>query len=473
MTKRELKELLCQRARDDFYTFCCLMVPEFYTEERYYLESWCKLLQKMYEGNDRKSLDKTEIYTLSAPPRHGKSITNQLFCAWLIGKNKNIRIAVITYGQNLSIKFSRAVRDFMFSTSDSTDDNIIYRDIFPNIEIESKNIECWKVKGSSDQHTLKTCTPGTSITGFGFDIIIVDDMVKDAKEACNIKILNERYDYLMNTALSRLEKKNGINKIIVVMTRWSKYDIVGQLTDKYTGDVHNYCYRVYDEENDKMLCEDIYSKEQYFTALKSADAKIILANYQQILIDSQNKMYEPFQTFDDFDFDSLPKFAMIDIADRGSDYTCCLVFCVKNEYIYIKDVFYTQDNMMKTEKTLPKFLAKNDVSLIYYERNNGGDLYMKNIKNNLRDITKNNKCLFKPFVSSENKDVKIMSNASWCNFYIRFPKNWNSMFNEFYIALESYSTIAKENLHDDAADCISMIADKFNKVKKKKAKIYI
>ena len=184
-------------------------------------------------------------------------------------------------------------------------------------------------------------------------------------------------------------------------------------------------------------------------------------------------MYEPFQTFDDFDFNSLPKFAMIDIADRGSDYTCCLVFCVKNEYIYIKDVFYTQDNMMKTEKTLPKFLAKNDVSLIYYERNNGGDLYMKNIKNNLRDITKNNKCLFKPFVSSENKDVKIMSNASWCNFYIRFPKNWNSMFNEFYIALESYSTIAKENLHDDAADCISMIADKFNKVKKKKAKIYI
>ena len=64
MTKRELKELLCQRARDDFYTFCCLMVPEFYTEERDYLESWCKLLQKMYEGNDRKSLDKTEIYTL-------------------------------------------------------------------------------------------------------------------------------------------------------------------------------------------------------------------------------------------------------------------------------------------------------------------------------------------------------------------------------------------------------------------------
>ena len=201
MTKRELKELLCQRARDDFYTFCCLMVPEFYTEEREYLKKWCNLLQKMYENNDRKSLDKTEIRTLSAPPRHGKSITNQLFCAWIIGRNKNIRIAVITYGQNLSIKFSRAVRDFMFSTCDSTDDNIIYRDIFPNIEIESKNIECWKVKGSSDQHTLKTCTPGTSITGFGFDIIIVDDMIKDAKEACNIKILNERYDYLMNTAL--------------------------------------------------------------------------------------------------------------------------------------------------------------------------------------------------------------------------------------------------------------------------------
>ena len=52
-------------ARRDFWSFCKLMAPDFYREDRPYLKTLCRRLQAFCES-DRK------VLVVNMPPRHGK-----------------------------------------------------------------------------------------------------------------------------------------------------------------------------------------------------------------------------------------------------------------------------------------------------------------------------------------------------------------------------------------------------------------
>ena len=118
--KREIK---LELARKDFWEFCRLIDPKFYKKNRKYLRELCSKLQAFYES-DKKAL------IVNMPPRHGKSYTIQLFCAWVFGKNINERIMTASYNERLAINFARFVRDTILKTK-AEESLIIYRDIFP------------------------------------------------------------------------------------------------------------------------------------------------------------------------------------------------------------------------------------------------------------------------------------------------------------------------------------------------------
>ena len=65
-------------ARRDFWSFCKLMAPDFYREDRPYLKTLCRRLQAFCES-DRK------VLVVNMPPRHGKSRTAVLLSQWLFG----------------------------------------------------------------------------------------------------------------------------------------------------------------------------------------------------------------------------------------------------------------------------------------------------------------------------------------------------------------------------------------------------
>ena len=55
-------------ARREFWSYCKLMAPGFYREDRPYLKELCTHLQAFCES-DRK------VLVINMPPRHGKSRT--------------------------------------------------------------------------------------------------------------------------------------------------------------------------------------------------------------------------------------------------------------------------------------------------------------------------------------------------------------------------------------------------------------
>ena len=73
---------------------------------------------------------------------------------------------------------------------------------------------------------------GGPFTGYGFDLLIIDDPVKNREEANSPTQRQHLWDWWRSTARTRLEPGGSM---IIVMTRWHEDDLVGRLLgDEYT-----------------------------------------------------------------------------------------------------------------------------------------------------------------------------------------------------------------------------------------------
>jgi Uncharacterized protein conserved in bacteria len=64
----------------------------------------------------------------------------------------------------------------------------------------------WSLEGNPVNNYLATSPSGTA-TGFGADLIIIDDVIKSAQEANNANRLDDIYRWYVDTMLSRLRKR--------------------------------------------------------------------------------------------------------------------------------------------------------------------------------------------------------------------------------------------------------------------------
>ena len=71
------QQAMMELARRDFWTYCKLTSPDFYSNDRAFLHDLADKLQWFIEEADEKFL------VVNMPPRHGKSRTATKFVQWL------------------------------------------------------------------------------------------------------------------------------------------------------------------------------------------------------------------------------------------------------------------------------------------------------------------------------------------------------------------------------------------------------
>lgn len=433
-------------ARRRFFDFCHLMAPRFYKERREYLQEMCDVLQEFYAG-DKK------VLVMDLPPRHGKSRTLQMFVQWLLGRDNSLKVMTGSYNEVLSKTFAKGVRD---SINEEKADAFIpvFNDVFPNVRIKSGDgaANLWGLEGGYNNY-LATSPSGTA-TGFGCNLLIIDDVIKSAEEAYNASAKEKHWQWYTNTMLSRLEEGG---KIIIVMTRWATDDLAGRVLEHYGGNaVHINMKAVQDDG--RMLCDEILSWESCSEKKKAMGFDIWSANYQQEPIDIKGRLYSGFKTYDG----ELPLFKRIasytDTADTGSDYLASYCYGVTfGDDAYILDVVYTQKAMEYTEPAVADMLYKNRVKVADIESNNGGRGFARNVERLLKakggSVTK-----VRWFTQHRNKQARILSNATWCMEHIYFPKGWHNRWPELYKSLTTYQKEGK-NIHDDAEDALTGICE--------------
>ena len=309
---------------------------------------------------------------------------------------------------------------------------------------------------------LATSPTGTA-TGFGANIIVIDDLIKNASEANNSLNRDKQWSWFTDTMLSRLEGNDW--KIIVVMTRWHSKDLAGRLISHCNENKINYKQILYKaiKEDGSMLCDDILNYDSYTIKTKTMSPEIAIANYQQEPIDLKGTLYKSFKTYDEIPKDMFGNYKFTEIksycdtADTGDDYLCNIIYGVLNREAYILDVYYTKDHMEITEKEVAKRLTEFKVNNALVEGNNGGRGFARQVERNMRDLG-NYKTIIRTFHQTNNKNARILSNATWIMEHIYYPSNWHNKWNEYFVSMKEYQREGK-NPHDDAQDATTGVAE--------------
>lgn len=443
-------------AKREFFFYCNLKAPDFYKPERKFLVDLCNELQDFYESDD-------EVLVINEPPRHGKTRTAGCFVEWVLGNNKNEKIMTGSYNETLSTVSAKNVRNTIQEIK-ADKDKIIYSDIFPDTKIKQGDgaMNLWSLEGGYNNY-LATSPTGTA-TGFGASLLIIDDLIKNASEAFNEEVLQKHWDWFTNTMLSRLEEGG---KIIIIMTRWATGDLAGRALAHYKeqgAKIRHISMKALQDDG-TMLCEEILSRRSYESKCKAMGLDIASANYQQEPIDIKGKLYTSFKTYKKIPMDEKGNhlFTSIrnytDTADQGDDYLCSIDYGVYNGEAYVLNVLYTKDGMEITEEETAKMLHEDGVNNADIESNNGGRGFGRSVERILREKFKSNRVQFNLFHQSKNKKARILSNSTWVMNHIYFPINWADKWPEYHEAMSKYQKEGK-NLHDDAPDATTGIAEK-------------
>jgi predicted phage terminase large subunit-like protein len=155
-------------------------------------------------------------------PRHGKSeLISYLAPAWFLGKYPHKKIIMASHTADLAVNFGRRVRNLVGSEA--------YRDIFPEVELQadSKSASRWGTNYNGEYFAIGV---GGALAGRGADLFIIDDphSEQDAKLG-RADVFKPAWEWFQSGPIQRLMPGGAI---IVVMTRWSKLDLTGEIINQ-------------------------------------------------------------------------------------------------------------------------------------------------------------------------------------------------------------------------------------------------
>lgn len=462
LDKEYIVAIACELARKSFYAYCRIRAPKLYNEENVYLKELCNTLQLFSENKILKP--NGEPYTkicLNAPPRHAKSYTVQLFTQWSLGHHPELQIMVGSYNETLATKFARTVRDGIQEVK-ASNDKIVYSDIFDTkIATGNAAINMWAVQGYPV--SFLSTSPSAMSTGIGCTLLIIDDIVRDHKEALNDRILQEHADWYYNTILPRFEF--GVKQILIG-TRWATKDLPGVLIKEDPDDWYvvklraNKAWPELPKTDDDMLNPRILSCADYIKRKSGrVDPYIFSANYDQEPMDADPSllMYPSLKTYRPGveDAGAGEVLAMIDPAGKGTDYFTCVVYTVKDGFAYVKDILYDNSHGSVTEPLCANMLTFHKVSLAHIEENGLGEGAKRAIEKILR-ANGNVTTELRGYSQGANKLAKIIEHATAVCNTILFPEGWHLRWPKAYRDLTTCTRIGKME-HDDIQDTLSNI----------------
>lgn len=169
-----------------------------------------------------------------APPRSGKSEkASRRFPAYVLGKHPNWNVIACSYSSDLANRMSRDTQRII--------DSDRYKEVFPEVRLNGSNIrtvaggairtaELWETLSPSGKlhgGSYRAAGVNGGITGQGMNIGIIDDPAKDYKTASSPTYQESVIDWFDTTFFTRADPK--LNGIIIILTRWHKEDLAGQL----------------------------------------------------------------------------------------------------------------------------------------------------------------------------------------------------------------------------------------------------
>lgn len=159
---------------------------------------------------------------LSVPFRHGKSEIAKAFQAFFLGRCAAAQPSVLEacYNAELAVDFSKAVRDLVRSEA--------YQALFPGVlpRPGSNRANLWQIQGSQSKVRATGLINGSS-TGFGANLIVVDDYLRGHAESRSKVVKRAIQNAFQSDVYTRQNSPAAI--VLVIATQWATDDLIGAI----------------------------------------------------------------------------------------------------------------------------------------------------------------------------------------------------------------------------------------------------
>lgn len=446
-----------------------------------------------YRVLDRFAKGQIKNLIVQAPPQHGKSQGSSRFLpSQMLGYNPDLKIAICSYAATIAKDFNRDVQRLI--------DNDEYRAVFPETTLNGSNVvtvannylrnsDVFEIVGHTG--SLRVVGRGGSLTSKTVDVMIFDDLYKDASEANSPQIRQTAWDWYTKVARTRLHNNS---QQLIVFTRWHPDDIIGKIIEteevieaRNWSDFENIPAGAWilvnfeaiktgepteidEREPGEVLWPERHSLERLMQQ-KQIDPVGFQCLYQGDPGNAEGKLYQPFKTWVEKNEwgTYIRSGCYVDVADEGDDLLFAASYDIYrsdsqiwNEhtkryepllFALITDIEYTDEPTDVTAVTVPRLINMNNVQKAWIESNNGGSQFEKTVKKKVRALTV-------PFYQGANKESRIVTNAPFVNQHIIMPFGWETRYPKFHEHITSFLRKFSANTHDDDADGLTGIYEK-------------
>lgn len=458
ITFDEIKPLLKTIARENFWAFCCYYDWEFFYIKRRFLKQVAIAFQQVIDEYKQGNALKVAV---KMPPRSGKSYITSLFSAFWLAQFPELSVMRNCCTSTLYQKFSYDARNIIRSQK--------FNEVFPNIEIMSdkQNLDGWSLK-TSKQVGYFGAGVGGSIIGFGANIAISDDLYKSMQDALssatnsNVKLWKE------SAHNSRMEKNCPE---IFIGTRWAKSDIIGEAMENKLIDIDITIPALIDANS---FCEDVKSTEEYIKIKEQTSSSTWSAEYMQEPVEIEGLLLPKeslkFADLSNIDVKNIQfRFAVGDPADTGGDKFSMpfidVVFFEDKFAFYVRDIIHNPNGIEANAERVIDKCKKHLIEQVFIESNGVGlaaVLLVNKIKSQHLKLS--------PIVSSENKEVRILSHFEFVRDYFIFDSNYESN-PEYKMFINDACGYVKEGDNKHKKDAIDVLCLAANILKVKYSKI--
>ena len=231
----------------------------------------------MAEAFERVASGELKRLIINMPPRHTKSeFASYLFPAWFLGRYPNKKIIQTAHTAELSVGFGRKVRNLIQSED--------YQKIFKGVALsaDSKAAGRWNTNKGGEYFAIGV---GGAVTGKGADVLVIDDPHSEQDAtigAYNPDVYDKVYEWYTSGPRQRLQPGGAI---IIVMTRWSKRDLTGQIIKNSTQKEGSSEWEVIElpaiMPSGNALWEEFWKKEELLSLKAELPISKWSAQYQQ------------------------------------------------------------------------------------------------------------------------------------------------------------------------------------------------
>lgn len=458
----------CELGRRTLGDFARALEPELQWTP--FHRTYYQLLNEFARGTIRRMI-------VSVPPQHGKSHgASVVLPAYLLGCSPALRVTIASYSFGLARRFGQEVQRLMSEE--------VYGKLFPETRLKgigekserertarrtSEEFDCVGKGGG-----LRTIGRNGSLTGNRVDVVILDDLYKDALEANSPLIRDRVWEWYNAVVRTRLHNDS---RELIVCTRWHEEDLIGrikkeggflELTD--WGQLDGLTSETWVSVNFEALKrsepvpvdprrkgEALWPERHSVRLLESrrrSDPPLFEALYQGNPTVREGLLYSRFETYGKLPDDPVKIANYTDTADTGMDKLCSVCYVVgRDGLIYVTDLLYTPEPMEVTEIAVAGMLERGNIPVALFESNNGGRGFARAVSRLV------GRCEIRMFHQKGNKESRILTHSSTVTRMVRMPEDWKVRWPEFAADLESFRRAFHANAHDDAPDTLTGIVE--------------